>query len=99
LRSLLGREEPNDPHSVTLSWIASKSPVAGYNVYREFQYGGPVKLTSSVVAGTVYTDNTVAAGRTYSYFVTSVDSKGQESKPSEKVWATVPTTVTPPAKQ
>ena len=50
-------------------------------------------------SGTEYTDRTVAAGKTYSYYVTSVDFKGVESKPSGKITATVPTTVTPPAKQ
>ena len=99
LRSIFARKEADSPHSVTLSWNASKSSVGGYNVYREFQYGGPVKLTSALVAGTVYTDNTVAGGRTYSYYVTSVDLKGLESKPSEKIWVTVPTTATPPPKQ
>jgi fibronectin type 3 domain-containing protein len=99
VRSVFARREPDNPHSVTLSWDASKTPVAGYNVYREFQYGGPVKLTSAAVAGTEFKDTTVAAGRTYSYYVTSVDLKGVESKPSEKIWVTVPTTVTPASKQ
>jgi fibronectin type 3 domain-containing protein len=90
---------PVNPHSVTISWVASKSQVAGYNVYRSSGSGNPVKLTNGIVLGTEYTDRTVAAGQTYSYYVTSVDFKGIESKPSGKITATVPTTVTPPAKQ
>ena len=88
-----------NPHSVTLSWTASKSPVAGYYVYRASPLSGPVNLTNSIVSGTQYIDRTAGAGQTYSYFVTSVDSKGIEGKPSENITVTVPTTVTPPAKQ
>ncbi|HEY2645880.1 MAG TPA: fibronectin type III domain-containing protein [Candidatus Acidoferrales bacterium] len=79
-----------DPHSVTIGWTASSSPVAGYNVYRETQFSGPIKLTPKMVTGTEYIDKNVESGRTYSYFVTSVDSRGLESKPSEKISATVP---------
>ena len=93
------QEEPNEPHSVTMSWVASKSPVAGYNVYREFQHGGPVKLTPQIIPGTQYTDTTVKRGRTYSYYVTSVDSKGTESAPSERITVTVPIGAVPAAKQ
>jgi fibronectin type 3 domain-containing protein len=91
--------EPANPHSVTISWTASPSPVAGYNVYRSSGPSKPVRLTNGIVSGTQYTDRTVEAGKTYSYYVTSVDSKGAESQPSSKITATVPTTVTPPAKQ
>ena len=91
--------EPANPHSVTINWTASPSPVAGYNVYRSSGSASPVRLTNGIVSGTQYTDRTVEAGKTYSYYVTSVDFKGIESKPSGKITATVPTTVTPPAKQ
>jgi hypothetical protein len=92
-------QKPANPHSATISWIASPSQVAGYNVYRISGSGSPVKLTNGLVSGTQYTDTTVEAGKTYSYYVTSVDSKGVESQPSGKITVTVPTTVTPPAKQ
>jgi hypothetical protein len=91
--------EPDNPHSATITWGASVSAVAGYNVYRESQPGSAVKLTPRIVSGTQYTDKTVEAGHTYSYFITSVDSKGIESRPSEKITVTIPRTVTPPAKQ
>jgi hypothetical protein len=96
--SLYAQKEPENPHSATITWTASASRVAGYNVYRESQSTPPVKLTNGLVSGTRYTDKTVEAGRTYSYFVKSVDSKGVESGPSEKITVTIPTTVTPPAK-
>ena len=93
------QKETDNPHSVTITWTASKSPVAGYNVYRLSTSGTPVKLTNGIVLGTQYTDRTVEAGHTYSYYVTSVDSKGIESNPSGNITVTVPTTVTLPAKQ
>jgi len=99
LRSGNTQKESDNPHSVTITWTASKSQVEGYNVYRESQPSGLVKLTTRVVSGAQYTDRTVEAGHTYSYYVTSVDFKGMESSPSEKITVTVPTTVTPPAKQ
>ncbi len=78
-------------HSATLSWTASTSTVAGYNVYRGTTSGGPyTKLNSSLVAGTTYTDNTVAAGQTHYYVVTAVDSSNIESVFSNQVQAVVP---------
>jgi len=99
LRGLVARLEPGNPHSVTIGWTASKSPVAGYYVYRETQFSGPIKQTPQIVPETQYVDRNVQAGRTYSYYVTSVDSRGLESKPSERISVTVPTTAASPAKQ
>ena len=87
------RMESRIPHSVTITWSAGNPPVAGYNVYREGQSSGnAIKLTVRLVEGTQYTDNTVQGGRIYSYYVTSVDFKGLESKPSARITVTVPTT-------
>lgn len=85
-----------NPHSVTISWAPSKSAIAGYIVYRISSSGKIERLTKALVAETKYTDATVQGGQTYSYYVTSVDAKGVESKPSDKITATVPTAVTPP---
>jgi hypothetical protein len=98
VRSWFHREPPN-PHAVTIGWAASPTPVAGYNVYRASPPGGPAKLTLRMVTGLQYTDNTVEAGRTYSYYVTAVDFKGNESNPSKVITVTVPLTATPPGKQ
>jgi Abnormal spindle-like microcephaly-assoc'd, ASPM-SPD-2-Hydin/Immunoglobulin domain len=78
-------------HSVTLTWTASTSSVAGYNVYRSQVSGGPyTKLDSSAVTATSYVDSTVSAGQTYFYVVTSINSTGVESADSAEVSATVP---------
>lgn len=79
------------PHSVTLSWTASKSPVVGYNVYRTLQGDeSRQKLTPLPIPETKYVDSTVEADHIYIYFVTAVDSKGAESIPSASIVAMVP---------
>jgi hypothetical protein len=66
-------------YSVSLSWTASTSSVAGYNIYRGTTAGQYTKLNSSLNSSTAYTDNTVASGVTYYYAATAVSSSGQES--------------------
>jgi len=79
------------PHSVTITWAQSVSRVIGYNVYRADASGGNfTKLTSQPVFATKYTDLTVGAGKTYTYYVAAVNSNGVESKPSENVTVQVP---------
>jgi len=78
-------------HSATLTWTASTSGVAGYNVYRGVQSGGPYTRINSVLeAPTNYVDNTVQPGCTYYYVVTAVDSNGLESAYSNEVVAVIP---------
>jgi len=78
-------------YSVALNWTASTSSVTGYNVYSGTSSGGPyTKLTSSPVASTSYTDNSVQQGKTYYYVVTSVNSDNEESAYSAQVSAVVP---------
>lgn len=79
------------PHSVTITWTASTSPVVGYYIYRAPAPGGAyVKLNSAPVNATQYTDATVEPGHTYAYHVTSVGPNRTESRPSEDISATVP---------
>jgi hypothetical protein len=79
------------PHSVALTWNASISTVAGYNVYRSTVSGGPyAKINSSLVAALNYTDSPVQSGSTYYYVTTAVDSGGNESVFSNQVSAPIP---------
>lgn len=90
--SLIGNGVAQVQHSVTLSWQPSTSQVMGYNVYRGSQSAGPFsKLNSAAEASTSFADDSVQAGSSYYYEVTSVDSNGMESVPSSPVEATVPT--------
>jgi SdrD B-like domain len=78
-------------HSVSLSWDASTSTVAGYNVYRStVSSSGFIKLNSSLVASLTYTDTAVQNGTTYFYVTTAVDSSGNESVDSNQVSVTIP---------
>jgi hypothetical protein len=79
------------PHSVSLSWSESSSGVVGYNVYSSTQANGPAnKLNSTPVSAMAYTDNTVQSGQTYYYWVTALDSAGDESAYSSDVAVTIP---------
>jgi fibronectin type 3 domain-containing protein len=77
-------------HSVDVSWNASTSTVAGYNVYRGFQPGGPYQLVNPSGQALAFTDSTVQSGTTYYYVVTSLDSSGVESNFSNEAVAVVP---------
>lgn len=78
-------------YSVDLSWNASTSAVAGYNVYRGTTNGGPyTKINSALITTLSYTDTSVISGNTYYYVSTSVDSAGVESVYSNQAIATIP---------
>jgi fibronectin type 3 domain-containing protein len=92
VESLAGSGAAPVAHSVDLSWTASTSTVAGYNVYRGGVSGGPYsKINSSVDSTTLFTDSTVLSGQTYYYVVTAVDNSGTESAYSNQVQAVIPT--------
>jgi hypothetical protein len=89
--SLTGSGVQSSTHSVALSWNASSSPVAGYNVYRSLQSGGPyAKLTGSPLPSTSYADGNVQSGSTYYYVATSVTNNSDESGYSNQTAATIP---------
>ena len=79
-------------HKVQLSWKASTSKhIVGYNVYRGNRSGGPYKkINDSLDPSTQYTDLHVVAGYKYYYVARAVNLKGQESKYSKQVEATIP---------
>jgi hypothetical protein len=79
-------------HEVQLSWKASNSKhIAGYNVYRGTQSGGPYKkINGSLDPSSNYTDVHVVAGDKYYYVARAVNVKGQESKYSKQVEAVIP---------
>ena len=79
-------------HSADLSWVASTSPVVGYNIYRISGLNTSWdKLNSSPVATTSYTDWDAQSGVGYLYAVTSVNSANVESVPSVPMSTTIPT--------
>jgi fibronectin type 3 domain-containing protein len=79
-------------HSVTLTWNASTSPVAGYNVYRSMVKGRDyVKINAKLIRDRLsYKDENVESGKTYYYVTRSVDAKGNESEDSNATTVVVP---------
>jgi hypothetical protein len=77
---------------IALNWDApSGTTVSGYNVYRATGSSSSFqKLNSSLNAPASYTDATIQANTTYEYYVTSVDSSGTESAPSNTATVVVP---------
>jgi hypothetical protein len=89
--ALSGTGVASSTHSVTLSWSAGSSTVAGYNIYVSPSSGGPYSLlNSSPVPSTSYVDTNVLAGDTYYFRITSVSSSYLESAPSAAVQAVIP---------
>jgi hypothetical protein len=81
-------------HQVALSWDApamSTVPILSYNTYRLTSGSSAYQLLhSSAAPQTTYVDSTVQTDVTYNYIVTSIDSTGEESAPSNEVTATIP---------
>jgi len=78
------------PGRLALFWTANPEPdVAGYYLYRTTDPDLPknkwTKLTPSLYTKTTFTDENVETGKTYYYYVTAVDSAGNEGPPSEVV--------------
>jgi len=62
----------------------------GYNVYRHEEGAAPVKVNAALVKSPAYRDAAVASGRKYSYSVSAVDVRGNESAKSEEAEESVP---------
>jgi hypothetical protein len=89
--AVLRQQASGKTHTVTLTWKASNSPVAGYNVYRSVTPGGNyVRINSSLVRGLTYTDDKVVSGITYYYVTRAVDDQGYESDNSDETSAAIP---------
>ena len=79
-------------HAANLSWTASSTPDATYNVYRAAASTGPftTPLNSSPITGITYVDTTVQAGQTYYYVVTAVANGTESAFSSPSVQGTIP---------
>jgi hypothetical protein len=76
---------------VDLIWTPVANPdLAGYNVYRSESNGTAVKLNSELAKTPAYRDAAVASGKTYTYSISAVDVRGNESAHSELASETVP---------
>jgi len=86
---LVATAAPGDTE-VTLDWTDnSESDIAGYNVHRSENIGGPYsQINGSLVSTSGYTDNTVTELVTYYYVVKAIDSGSNESGYSNEDSAT-----------
>ncbi len=75
---------------IDLIWAPdTDADLAGYDVYRSD--GGPrAKINRALVQSSAYRDSDVQSGKTYTYSVTAVDVRGNESKPSSEAVESVP---------
>jgi hypothetical protein len=82
---------PGQKPFIDLIWAPNTEPdLAGYNVYRREQDSQPVKLNSELAKTPTFRDSDVAAGHQYSYSVSAVDVRGNESSRSEQASEAVP---------
>jgi len=89
--SLTGAGTAAVTYLVDLTWTPSSSSYSGFNIYRGSQSGGPyTKVNPSLIPSASYTDSSVAAGDTYYYVATEVDTTGMESAYSSPVSAVIP---------
>ena len=81
-------------YQVNLMWeppVSSADAVSGYHVYRSAGGASSYQLLSlTVLNATAFTDSATQSGKSYNYFVTSVDSSGVESSPSNTYTVTIP---------
>lgn len=76
---------------VDLIWspVADRD-LAGYNVYRMEENHAAMKLNSSLLQTPAYRDGQAGSGHVYTYSVTAVDLRGNESAKSEAATERVP---------
>ncbi|MGA2966947.1 MAG: hypothetical protein ABSD64_12100 [Terriglobales bacterium] len=76
---------------IDLIWApVTSADLAGYNVYRSETNGAASKLNSDLVKSPSYRDGAVASGKTYTYAVSAVDVRGNESQRSEATSEPIP---------
>jgi hypothetical protein len=82
---------PGQQPFIDLIW----APVAdvdldGYNIYRHEAGAAPVKVNTQLVKTPAYRDSNIVSGKGYSYSVSAVDVRGNESARSEEASERVP---------
>jgi hypothetical protein len=82
--------DPEKP-AIDLTWTpVSDDDLAGYNVYRRGSSGEFSRINNSMVKTPSFHDGQVALGVTFTYAVTAVDIRGNESERSKETAERVP---------
>ena len=92
--SLSGTGDTSTSYEVDLSWDApsdSSASVKGYDIYRAVKGSSSYQmLNSGVDDATNYADTTVQSGTSYTYYIVSVGTSGDQSAPSNLYNVTIP---------
>ena len=89
----IGLSGTGNPHQVDLAWNSPSSSgmaITGYKVYRAISGSGGFASLSSSIGQTSFTDIGVQSATKYDYYVTSIDSSGVESSPSNTTTVAIP---------
>jgi len=82
---------PGQKPFIDLVWAGnSEADLAGYNVYRHQVGSEPVKINTELVKTPAFRDSDVLPGHEYSYSISVVDARGNESPRSEEASEAVP---------
>ena len=83
---------------ILLTWLPNSEPdLAGYNLYRSNTAGsGHILVNTNLITGESYLDMGVVNGVTVHYFLTALNTNGEESDASQEVSVT-PQDITAPA--
>jgi fibronectin type 3 domain-containing protein len=82
---------PGQQPFIDLIWApVTDADLEGYNVYRHEDGAAAVKLNATPVRMPAFRDTLVKAGKKYSYSVSAVDQRGNESARSEAADESVP---------
>jgi hypothetical protein len=84
---------PGQKTFIDLVWApVTDVDLDGYNVYRheDGSAAAKVKVNAQPLKTPAYRDDSVASGKTYSYWVSAIDVRGNESAPSEAASESVP---------
>jgi hypothetical protein len=80
---------PGQEPFIDLIWTpVTDADLAGYNVYRHEAGTATTKLNTEPVKTPAFRDTTVTVGKSYSYSVTAVDGRSNESNKSEETTET-----------
>lgn len=82
---------PGQKPFIDLIWAPdTDADLAGYSIYRSEEGGEPRKINADPAKSPAFRDNDVVPGHAYTYFVSAVDVRGNESSHSEPAEEKVP---------
>lgn len=83
--------EAQQQRFIDLTWLPSTEPdIGGYVVYRRSEGSEPQRITPEPVKAPAFRDTNVQPGTRYSYSVSAVDLRGNESARSQEASEVVP---------